>query len=65
MKRFILHFVLLLFFLIHCVASMAQQRTLHLGLEQGMTNGKVFDMSQDKLGRVWMATEGGLHCWDG
>lgn len=65
MKRLSLHLVLLLFFLIHCVAGRAQQRTLHLGLEQGMTNGKVFDMSQDKLGRVWMATEGGLHCWDG
>ncbi len=43
----------------------AQQRTVHLGPEQGMRSGKVFDMTQDRLGRVWMATEGGLHCWDG
>lgn len=45
--------------------SSAQYQTIHLGLQQGMSNGKVNSFTQDRLGRVWMATEGGLHCWDG
>lgn len=44
---------------------MEAQRVLRLGLEQGMMNGKVLDFAQDAKGRIWMATEGGLHCWDG
>ena len=66
MKRLSLHLVLLLFFLIHCVLTAgAQSRIVHLGIQQGMRNGHVTDMAQDRQGRIWMATEGGLHCWDG
>lgn len=43
----------------------AQSRIVHLGIQQGMRNGHVTDMAQDRQGRIWMATEGGLHCWDG
>ena len=65
MKRNILHYLLLLFFFSHYVGGMAQSRIIHLGLQQGMSNGYVLDMAQDQQGRVWMATQGGLHCWDG
>lgn len=49
-----------------CVTMQAQTgRCLHMGWQQGMKSGKVTDMAQDQQGRIWMATEGGLHCWDG
>lgn len=59
--RLIVFFSLMVFSL----GASAQNHTIHLGLQQGMSNGTVNSFSQDKFGKVWMATEGGLHCWDG
>ena len=57
--------LLSLSFQILASSAYAQVKTIHLGLQQGMTNGIVKSMTQDDCGRIWLATEGGLHCWDG
>ena len=64
-KQHIVRTFFLLFLSCHAIVGLAQSRFIHLGLEQGMTNGYVVDMAQDRQGRVWLATQGGLHCWDG
>lgn len=65
MSQHIVRLIVCLFLSFHFFNGMAQPRIIHLGLEQGMSNGRVVDMVQDRQGRVWMATDGGLHCWDG
>jgi len=53
-------------FMFSCIIPMnAQNDCISLGLMQGMNNGRVVSMAQDDWGRIWMATEGGLNCWDG
>ena len=64
-KQHIVRTFFLLFLNCHAIVGLAQSRFIHLGLEQGMTNGYVVDMAQDRQGRVGLATQGGLHCWDG
>ena len=60
---------LLLFFLcrlLFCTDSMAQPYTLrHLGVEDGLSNNFVWDITQDKQGCIWIATELGLNRFDG
>ena len=37
----------------------------HIGIEKGLSNSYVCSMVQDKHGRIWIATEGGLSRFDG
>lgn len=44
----------------------AQRRTFrHLDMSDGLSNNYVSDFAQDKEGRIWIATEGGLSVFDG
>lgn len=38
---------------------------VHLGTEQGLSNEYVLDITQDKDGFLWFATEEGLNKFDG
>lgn len=37
----------------------------HLGMRQGLSNNDVVDITQDKRGFLWFATEEGLNRFDG
>src|SRR5688572_4321771 len=37
----------------------------HLSVEQGLSQGNVWDIYQDRLGFIWIATEDGLNKYDG
>ena len=37
----------------------------HLGVEQGLVQGTVYTIMQDRQGFLWIATEGGLNRYDG
>ncbi len=41
------------------------QRFAHLSLEEGLAQSSVYALLQDRHGYVWMATEAGLHRYDG
>jgi ligand-binding sensor domain-containing protein len=46
--------------------SMSQNlRFDHLSVKQGLSQGNVWDIYQDKLGFIWIATEDGLNLYDG
>lgn len=38
---------------------------IHIGLEQGLSQSTVFDITQDKRGNMWFATYDGLNKYDG
>lgn len=59
--------LLLLYLLSFRIGSiMAQPYTLqHLGVEDGLSNNYVWDITQDKQGCIWIATELGLNRFDG
>ena len=38
---------------------------LHLGVDNGLSNGYVTDITEDSRGNIWVATEEGLNRWDG
>lgn len=40
-------------------------RTMHLNSNDGLSNDYVKSMTQDSLGSIWIATEGGLNRFDG
>lgn len=65
MKRIIF---LLSFFFILCLQEEVNANAFavrQLGLSQGLSNNCVNDISQDKCGMLWFATEEGLNCFDG
>ena len=37
----------------------------HIGIDQGLSQSSVFDVTQDRLGFMWMATADGLNRYDG
>jgi signal transduction histidine kinase/ligand-binding sensor domain-containing protein len=62
MKKFLLPVSMLLFIAIFC------QRTsgvAHLGVDEGLSQGSVFDLVQDDQGFLWVATADGLNRFDG
>ncbi len=42
-----------------------QMRFDHLSVKQGLSQGNVWDIHQDSLGFIWIATEDGLNLFDG
>ncbi len=36
-----------------------------LGVAEGLSNSTVRSLAQDKMGRIWLATDDGLNCFDG
>ncbi len=47
------------------IALGTNQRFAHLGLEEGLAQSSVYALLQDRQGFIWMATEAGLHRYDG
>lgn len=46
-------------------ASAEGQRFIHYTFEDGLAQNTVYSIAQDKYGYIWLATEGGLHRFDG
>lgn len=58
--------LMLLYVLLLTSQLMAQTYTLkRLGVEDGLSNNYVVDITQDKQGCIWLATESGLNLFDG
>lgn len=59
--------VLVLLLVITGICSVRSQpvRFDHLSLEQGLSQGNMWDVYQDHLGFIWIATEDGLNLYDG
>jgi ligand-binding sensor domain-containing protein len=59
---------LLLFVLFSFAGKVSGQSRFNfftIGKEQGLSNGNVWSINQDKYGYIWIATEGGLNRYDG
>ncbi|MDR1886422.1 MAG: response regulator, partial [Prevotellaceae bacterium] len=62
----IIHRIFPVFLLLLSVGVFAQPYTFrHLGLENGLSNNYVKDITQDGQGCIWVATESGLNKFDG
>jgi ligand-binding sensor domain-containing protein len=62
----IIHRIFPVFLLLLSVGAFAQPYTFrHLGLENGLSNNYVKDITQDGQGCIWVATESGLNKFDG
>lgn len=59
--------VILSVFLLEVVCAHALPRMVfsHVGIEEGMSRATVFDITQDKRGFMWIATNDGLNRFDG
>lgn len=58
--------IILFGFLLSCLSVIAQTDVLkHLGIEDGLSNNSIVDITQDSRGLIWIATESGLNCFDG
>lgn len=49
------------------IALFCEERSnvMHFGVDQGLSQGSVFDMCQDDQGLLWIGTADGLNCFDG
>jgi hypothetical protein len=61
-KTIFIHFLLLL-----CVAAKAQSngRFTNYGVDQGLPQSSIYDISQDRNGFIWIGTAGGVCRFDG
>ena len=60
------YFILIAYILLGFYNSYAQPYLLkHLGVEDGLSNNYVTNITQDKQGYIWIATESGLSRFDG
>ena len=48
-----------------CATLPTQFQFRHYNIENGMSSNSVTDIIQDQKGYIWMATDGGLICFDG
>lgn len=62
MKKPLLPVVLLLFVTLFCQGT---RGIFTLGVDEGLSQGSVFDMVQDDQGFIWIATADGLNRYDG
>ena len=61
-----MYFILIAYLLLGYYDSYAQSYLLkHLGVEDGLSNNYVTNITQDKQGYIWIATESGLSRFDG
>lgn len=61
-----MYFILIAYLLLGYYDSYAQPYLLkHLGVEDGLSNNYVTNITQDKQGYIWIATESGLSRFDG
>jgi PAS domain S-box-containing protein len=62
-------YILLLFSVILPIVLFSQtisnQKIIHYNTENGLSNGKIHQITQDKQGFIWIATENGLTRFDG
>jgi ligand-binding sensor domain-containing protein len=55
-----------LFFALSITPALAQRLKFdHLSVKQGLSQGNVWDIHQDKYGFIWVGTEDGLNLYDG
>ena len=52
-------------FLIPGIVFSQEIRFDHLSVKQGLSQGNVWDVHQDKMGFIWIATEDGVNVYDG
>ena len=52
-------------FLIPVIVFSQEIRFDHLSVKQGLSQGNVWNVHQDKLGFIWIATEDGVNVYDG
>lgn len=65
MKR-IFYLFLLGWELMNSGSTLAQEhQIIHFGVEDGLSNNYVVDITQDRKGYIWIATEAGLNRFDG
>lgn len=64
MSRFRKFFWLFIYFFLICIPAYSYF-IKRLGIEQGLSNNYVVDITQDKTGFMWFATESGLNRFDG
>jgi ligand-binding sensor domain-containing protein len=55
----------LLYFLLVTTGFTQSLKFDHLSVKQGLSQGNVVDICQDKLGFIWVGTEDGLNLYDG
>src|SRR5688572_7262682 len=48
-----------------CLSQTQRMRFDHLSVKQGLSQGNVFDIHQDKFGFLWISTEDGLNLYNG
>ena len=63
--KYSLLFFILTWLTIFDVCSGTSYMIRHLGMRQGLSNNDVVDITQDKRGFLWFATEEGLNRFDG
>src|SRR5688572_971202 len=56
---------LLTVFLMPGILFSQEIRFDHLSVKQGLSQGNVWDIHQDKMGFIWIATEDGVNVYDG
>ena len=62
-KRWVVILLFLFFVVLHCYSQSYQVH--HYSGADGLANAHVFDITQDRWGRMWFATRGGISCYDG
>lgn len=66
MKTRVICFILLCILKVALYAEATQSVSfVHIGLDEGLSQSTVFDITQDKYGNMWFATYNGLNKYDG
>ena len=65
MTRLLLYFIVSILTYPLCAQSSKSISFVHIGLEEGLSQSTVFDITQDKKGAMWFATNNGLNKFDG
>ena len=63
LQGWVVFLLFLSFFVLRCYGQSFQVH--HYSGVDGLANAVVFDITQDRWGRMWVATGGGISCYDG